>query len=42
MSADASGTHAGLVIMLRALKLPTVSRCAEEVATKAEGQNNAK
>jgi DNA replication protein DnaC len=36
MSADASGTHAGLVIMLRALKLPTVSRCAEEVATKAE------
>ncbi len=36
MSADASGTHDGLVIMLRALKLPTVLRCAEEVATKAE------
>jgi DNA replication protein DnaC len=36
VSADSSGTHAGLVIMLRALKLPTVSRCAEEVAAKAE------
>jgi DNA replication protein DnaC len=36
VSADLNGTHAGLVVLLRALKLPTISRCAEDVATKAE------
>jgi DNA replication protein DnaC len=36
MSADAKGSHEALVLLLRALKLPTVARCAEEVARKAE------
>jgi DNA replication protein DnaC len=36
VSADTNGTHAGLVVLLRALKLPTISRCAEDVAAKAE------
>jgi DNA replication protein DnaC len=36
VSADTNGTHASLVVLLRALKLPTISRCAEDVAAKAE------
>ena len=36
MSADAKGSHEALVLLLRALTLPTVARCAEEVARKAE------
>ena len=36
MSADAKGSQEALVLLLRALKLPTVARCAEEVDRKAE------
>ena len=36
MSADAKGSFDGLTLLLRALKLPTVARCSEEIARKAE------
>ena len=36
MTADAKASLEALVLLLRALKLPTVARCSEELARKAE------
>jgi DNA replication protein DnaC len=36
MTADAKASLEALVLLLRALKLPTVARCSEELASKAE------
>ena len=36
MSLEVTGTHESLILLLRALKLPTVARSSEDVARKAE------